>query len=403
MSEIRNLYNVYDPAFIIPNDIEIDENDWITATYDNSNGEEIKYLNFFCNVSKFLATNNIYYVFLEIAEVSGTGGIFITDSATEKEYFENLSEGQILRFKVTSLDDFSQAKTMLKTYLQFLPGEGGTLKFRISVIKDEISLDEFTYKKFGEGEYDIFIDGRWYLNIPSMGIRYLIDPNESNILSMSEVEDVTAEIRGRDGEIVLASKYRPKTFDIVAYTEDNLSPEEKQAEKDKLSIFLHSIKNKFKNIAILAADRMYPVKYSGQLVDTNFPMCVKFEIPLKSSEPLGKSLIKSKAFGNSTVSSNTLEPVGFQLFVHGPAQTPVISVNGYQMKYDNVILDGNYLEIDTKNSTAKMVTSEGVAANATIYYNLQFPKIVAGNNELKILSGVDNPNQVLIEWYDLKI
>lgn len=403
MSDVKNLYNLYDPAYQISSNFQIDGDDWITATFDNSEGTEIKYLNLFCNVSKYLVTDNTYYAYLEIAEVTGNGGIFVTDSATEKENFSDLLAGEILEYKIKALDDFTSSNVILKTYLQFFPGESGTLKFRLSILNEEVDINNFKYQRFGAGEYDFFIDGRNYFTIPEINVKYLIDPSESNLNDMPEATESTVLISGRDGDLVLSTRYEPRSFNIIAYTEDNLEPEEKVAEIKKITKFMHSIKNKTKKIAFLNKDKMYVVKYSGQVVVTEYPKSVRFEIPLKSSSAFGSVLTKTRMFGENTATSNTVEETGFIMTIEGPAQTPVVSMNDYQMKYDNVILEGNKLVINTNNSTVTMITSEGVKTNAALYYNHEYPKIKAGTNEVEIKSGIENPYQVLTEWYDLEL
>ena len=244
-------------------------------------------------------------------------------------------------------------------------------------------------------------DGRFV--VPNNDIDLLFSPTESTIPDIAENEESTVKIAGRDGDIVLDSYYKPLEFKIVAYTEENLAPEEKTLEVQKITAFLNSLKKTFRSFAILQDEKMYSVKYNGQLSVTKFPKSVRFEIPLKSSKAYGTALFKTTIDGAGTKISRTVEKTGCIITINGPCNTPTISLNDYQMKYEGSVLTGNKLVINTGNSTITHITSLGVATNAAIYYNHEYPKIQPGENEIKVLSGITSASQVTTEWYDLKL
>ena len=252
--------------------------------------------------------------------------------------------------------------------------------------------------------FDIYISANGYLFIPEYNIKYLVSFNESSIPSMPEAVEASARIAGRDGDIVLNTTYEPMSFQIVCYTEDNLSPSEKSIEEQKVNRFLNSIKNETKRFAIEKDNKFYEVKYNGALSTINYPKHLQFTIPIKSSDSYAKVLSQSIIKGNNSLISNTIKEVGAIFTIEGPAQTPKISLNDYEMFYDNVLLENTKLVIDSERSTITHVNeTNGTETNAMRYYNHEFPKIQNGNNTLKVLSGIDNANQVYVEWYDLKL
>lgn len=252
-------------------------------------------------------------------------------------------------------------------------------------------------------DYKIQISSDGYLIIPELNIKYLIDLNESNIPIMPEATESSVRAAGRDGDIVLNTTYEPITFDIVCYTEDNLTYSEKINAEKNMNRFLNSIKNKTIEIAFEKNSSFYKVKYSGALVTTNFPRHLKFAIPLKSSDSYGKDLIQKSIVGNDTGESNTIEEVGAVFVIKGPALNPIISLNDYSMEYTTSILEGARVEIDSNKSTITNINNDGVKTNVMKYYNHQFPKIQNGTNTLKILSGIDNDKNVIVMWNDLKL
>ena len=252
-------------------------------------------------------------------------------------------------------------------------------------------------------DYKIQVSSDGHLIIPELNIKYLIDLNESNIPIMPEATESSVRAAGRDGDIVLNTTYEPITFDIVCYTEDNLTYAEKINAEKNMNRFLNSIKNKTIEIAFEKNNSFYKVKYSGALVTTNFPKHLKFAIPLKSSDSYGKDLIQKSIVGNATGESNTIEEVGAVFVIKGPALNPIISLNDYSMEYTTSILEGARVEIDSNKSTITNINNDGVKINVMKYYNHQFPKIQNGTNTLKILSGIDNDKNVIVMWNDLKL
>ena len=252
-----------------------------------------------------------------------------------------------------------------------------------------------------EGFY-VYISADGYLVIPDLDIKYLIDFRESNIPSMPEVAETTAKIAGKDGDVVLSSTYEPMLFEIVCYTEDNLTVEEKIEEEAKINNFLNSIKNNTIAFGMEKEEKFYDVKYNGALTTTRFPRHIKFSIPLKASCPYAKFYLKKEAFGNVTFESNTIKETGPIFTIEGPATSPRIALNNYQMYYSSSILVGEKLIIDANNSTVTLIDINNDKFNTMGYYNHEFPKIQNGVNTLEIKAGISNENQLKINWYDLK-
>lgn len=251
--------------------------------------------------------------------------------------------------------------------------------------------------------YDVYISTNGYLIIPKYQIKYLINFNESSIPSMPEATESSVKAAGRDGDYVLNTVYEPMLFNIVCFTEDNLSISEKVENEKKINEFLNSIKNKVKTFAIEKDEKFYNVKYSGALISSNFPKHLKFEIPFKSSDSYAKDLNEKEIIGNANTTSNTINEVGAIFTINGPATNPIISFNDYAMEYNMSILEGAKIEINTSKSTITHINSEDIKTNVMKYYNHQFPKVQNGTNTLKILSGIDNANQVNVKWRDLKL
>ena len=227
-----------------------------------------------------------------------------------------------------------------------------------------------------------------------------VDFNKTNLPLIAEAIEASQTITGADGELVLDTTYGSRPFEIDAYTDDFLTPEKKEEKREEIREFLNSIKKVNTKLIIEPLNRTFEVKYAGLAEDTNLPKCVEFLIPLKSASSYAISNTTYTLNGEGELDSNTKEPTGFICTISGEAAYPELSINGYLMSYNNVILNGEQLIIDTRKCTVTKINKVGTKTNAMAYYNHQFPKIQNGTNIVSIISGIENSN-LKIEWNDL--
>lgn len=157
----RNLYN-YENTAKVTDGITTDENGWITAVYDNTNGTAIKYLDYFTRNLNIKPSTN-YNVFLEIKAVDGDGLIYVVsryNEPTGRELgqfrdnhfydFSVLSNNKIRQFIAISKDNLDSVMYGLRTLIKFDIGQKGSITFRISVLEDTtITSGTFEYEKYG--------------------------------------------------------------------------------------------------------------------------------------------------------------------------------------------------------------------------------------------------------------
>ena len=248
---------------------------------------------------------------------------------------------------------------------------------------------------------DCYISENGYFIVPDYNIKNLIDPSESELSTMPSVTESSVKIAGRDGDVVLATTYDPILFNIVCYTNDNLTVQEKISEENKIKTFLNNIKNHTIKLGIEDRACYYNVKYSGSLAVVRFPKTLRFSIGLKSSDSYGKKTTVKQIIGNGSENSDTIEEVGAKFTILGPASSPIIALNDYLMQFDTDIDSDNTLIIDSLRSTVTNINALGKKTNQMQHYNHQFPKIKNGTNTLRVISGIDNEEQVSVEWNDL--
>lgn len=371
-----------------------------------------QYSNVICNMFKFwdktwkntgcfISYNSNFYVLIKFGEYGFSEDL--TAEQAKQKFADILAETSLVFYYTLTVAeelDLTEEQTQVLEQLSNLYLYEG-INYLYST--DDLSpIFQFSYDKI-VNDFKFYLSENGRLIFPNENISFLCSISESSIPSMPEALETSATIAGRDGDVPLSTTYGPMSFELVLYTEDNLTPEEKLKQEIFLNRFCNLIKNNTETFALELAQKFYKIKYNGVLSKENYPKFLRFTLPFKSSKSFAYDVKKYIIYGNSTVESNTIEPTGFECVIKGPAIKPIISLNDYSIEYNNTILDDESLIIDTNNSTAVLVNSEGTRVNAMRYYNHQFPKILNGENELKILSGIDNPENVSISWYDLTL
>ena len=250
---------------------------------------------------------------------------------------------------------------------------------------------------------DCYISENGYFIASDYNIKNLIDPSESELSTMPTASDSSVKIAGRDGEVVLSTTYEPIPFNIVCFTEDNLTAEEKILEENKIKSFLNNIKNRTVKLGFEDRNTYYNVKYSGSLTVVRYPKALRFSIPLKSADSYGRKIPTKTITGSGSEISNTVKEVGAKFTILGPVSKPIISFNDYLMGVNIDITSGDRLVINSSKSTITYINALGTKTNQMAYYNHQFPKVKNGTNTLQIISGIQNEEQVTVEWNDLTL
>ena len=174
----RNLFDVndiYDKNSLYRKD----EDDYITIEFDNSKGTTTKYFNYYTNKSSNLKLDTKYYIATEIKEVSGTGTINIASTYQTQSQIKNiiyydlsgLKNNDIKVDEVTTVSDFTERITMIRTFVKAEAGQKGSITFRLSVLEEQPTVESFNYEPYydyklaGIGDYkdNFYTDkGKWY-------------------------------------------------------------------------------------------------------------------------------------------------------------------------------------------------------------------------------------------------
>lgn len=158
--EGKNLYNVRDTTGQAFNSsLKVAEDDTISLDNYTNTGTSTKWLDFRTNPEPKLQANKVYYIVTEIFSVSGNGilGVVTTNADNMGQFaqgvtyrFEDLNAGDIKVATATTREDLSACLTETRSYIQMNAGETGSIEFRISILEDEVTVEDFEYEKYGE-------------------------------------------------------------------------------------------------------------------------------------------------------------------------------------------------------------------------------------------------------------
>ena len=152
----RDGKNLYNPEAINRTGAT-DEEGWITLNYNNTSSAAV-YLNAHHSLSDNIKPLTNYYLILEIKEVSGNASLVVSQylSNSKSQIYTNLSEnleglvaGQKKKYSVYSIENLDEAVYMLRTFLSVPAGENAKIVYRLSLIEQDVDIDNFEYEPYG--------------------------------------------------------------------------------------------------------------------------------------------------------------------------------------------------------------------------------------------------------------
>lgn len=154
-----NKFNVHDKLVgKFDDDVYIDSEDYITFSYDNTNGTRTVYKYACTKASEIIEKDKKYYLVVEIfGKVGSFTSITFVDSANIGQFTPRVSSfatsignnKETAIFEITAKSDFSKATSMIGTYISFGASTSGTIKFRLSILEEEPTVESFVYIPYG--------------------------------------------------------------------------------------------------------------------------------------------------------------------------------------------------------------------------------------------------------------
>ena len=148
-----------------------------------------------------------------------------------------------------------------------------------------------------------------------------IDWASTEIQVMPETETTTIEMPGTDGSIVEDTTYKNRMFQLVGFSEQGLTKQQKEDLKADITEVLNATKNQTKKLTIQSRGTSFDVKYDGQANITEGPSYVKATIPFRAS-PYGYETFEHELEGRGLIDNYGVADMGTVHKIKGPIQTP---------------------------------------------------------------------------------
>lgn len=212
MTSGQNLFDVNDIA-----DDNVTNNNFIKTTVDddfihveinNTNGSSEVFADYWTKPSKKLLPNHDYLIAVEVKEYNGDGynNYIGTESGTQfKTGFSDWNKKTgIITGVVTTKDNFNNAYTMLRTFIECKAYSTVSITYRISILADlTVNQENFVYKPYQAIDYSINLQGNEKVALPN-GVK----------------DELTID---KEGNVNLVKKVGKKTLidtDVVDITDD---------------------------------------------------------------------------------------------------------------------------------------------------------------------------------------
>ena len=150
----------------------VDDDDFIHVEINNTNGSSEVFANYWTAPSKKLLPNHDYLIAVEVKEYNGDGynNYVGTESVTQfKTGFSDFNKKTgIITGVVTTKDNFDNANSMLRTFIECKAYSTVSITYRISILADlTVTPDTFTYQPYKETNYQIDLQGNEMVALPN--------------------------------------------------------------------------------------------------------------------------------------------------------------------------------------------------------------------------------------------
>lgn len=201
-----------------------------------------------------------------------------------------------------------------------------------------------------------------------------IDEKGTNLQVMPTAESSYIEVPYADGAIAENTVYKNRAFDILAWSKDGLTQEEKETLKEKIAEVLDSTKKETKRITIQETGIAFDAKYTGTADIKEGPSYIKALLPFEVS-PYGYPLFKQEVFGTGLLVNRGDEDVGFKNVIAPGCVNPSFQIGNIVYSWKGTVPINQSLVIDHEKLSCYLETTDGTRTNVLSKLEGEFQKI----------------------------
>lgn len=227
-----------------------------------------------------------------------------------------------------------------------------------------------------------------------------IDWASTEIQVMPETETTTIEMPGTDGSIVEDTTYKNRMFQLVGFSEQGLTKQQKEDLKADITEVLNATKNQTKKLTIQSRGTSFDVKYDGQANITEGPSYVKATIPFRAS-PYGYETFEHELDGRGLIDNYGVADMGTTHKIKGPIENPTFVLGDNVFIWNGTVPEDKTLVINNGMLTCYLVDAMGNKTNARANLEGEFYKIPAGQSV--VLNADDNTAENMVTTWAIRL
>lgn len=204
-----------------------------------------------------------------------------------------------------------------------------------------------------------------------------VDWGKSTIQVMPEAELTSIEMPGIDGSIIENTVYKDRLFQIVAYSEQGMTQQEKEDLKREITRVLDLTKNQSRKLTVQSREVTFDVKYDGAANITEGPSYVRLTAPFRTP-PYGYDMFDNILEGSGLIENKGAAPVGVIHTITGPISSLTFTLGDVEYKYSGDIERDSQLIINHETYTCYIQDGFGNKTNALANLSGEFQKIPKG-------------------------
>ena len=227
-----------------------------------------------------------------------------------------------------------------------------------------------------------------------------IDWASTEIQVMPETETTTIEMPGTDGSIVEDTTYKDREFQLVGFSEQGLTKQQKEELKASITEVLNATKNQTKKLTIQSRGTSFDVKYDGQANINEGPSYVKATIPFRAS-PYGYETFEHELDGRGLIDNYGVADMGTIHKIKGPIQNPKFVLGDKTFTWNGTVTKDKTLVINNGMLTCYLVDALGNKTNARADLEGDFYKIPAGQSV--VLNANDETAENMVTTWAIRL
>lgn len=202
----------------------VDDDDFIHVEINNTNGSSEVFANYWTRPSKKLLPNHDYLAVVEVKEYSGNGYNVYIGTESNTQFKKGLSDFDkktgIITGVVTTRDNFDNAYTMLRTFIECRAYSTVSITYRISILADlTVNQENFVYKPYQETNYSIDLQGNEMVSLPN-GVKDEVQIDKEGNVNL--IKNVGKKILNGSEEWMPNTNYTTSSMLAVQYLENNM-------------------------------------------------------------------------------------------------------------------------------------------------------------------------------------